>query len=881
MKENLFETAEQKRLDENAKKTTPLELWGPYLSERQWGTVREDYSANGDAWNYLTHDHARSKAYRWGEDGIAGISDYSQQLCFALTLWNHKDPILKERMFGLTNAEGNHGEDCKELYYFLENTPTHSYMRMLYKYPQASFPYEDLVLVNRQRGKTDPEYELLDTGVFENSRYFDVYTEYAKIDSTDIMIRITVINRGAELAELTVLPTLWFRNDWSFDPDAVKPGMHLANDKSGQSIIVNHPNLGKYNFYFIDHADEVLFTENETNLEKLYGVPNPHPYLKDAFHEVIVNGNTSLLKRKMEGTKAAPVYRFKISGLEKKEIYLRLSDTQVNGNPFENARQIFDQRREEGNEFGKCLVPLNADPDLAVILRQAIAGLLWSKQFFYYDVDVWLNGDKATPPPPAERFFGRNKDWGFLSNRDIILMPDTWEYPWYAAWDLAFHCIPMAFVDPKFAKHQMILLLREWYMNPMGQLPAYEWNFSDVNPPVHAWASLNIYRIEKTVHGRADIDFLKRVFQKLLINFTWWVNRKDKDGNNLFEGGFLGLDNIGVINRNEIPDGYTLEQVDGTSWMAMYALNMLDIALEIAKSDRTFEDVATKFYEHFVLISASLNETHLWNQEDEFFYDVLINQQGKFFPIKVRSAVGLSVLFGVSVISGETMSSLKDFERRTSWFKDSRKKKNRYLPNEERMEDQAVLLSLINRDKLEKILRVLLDENEFLAPGGVRGLSKYHLRHARHYSHDGKNFDITYDPGESTTDMFGGNSNWRGPIWLPINYLLIKALKKYYQFYGDHFKMEYPTGSGNWQNLRDISHEIAKRVISIFKKDDMGNRPVHRDHAEFYSRPENKELLLFYEYFHGDHSRGIGASHQTGWTALVAELINEDAWEWE
>jgi hypothetical protein len=880
MKKNIFQTEEQKRLDENEKRSTPLELWGPYLSERQWGTVREDYSANGDAWNYLSHDQSRSKAYRWGEDGIAGISDYNQYLCFALALWNHKDPILKERMFGLTNSEGNHGEDCKELYYFLENTPTHSYMRMLYKYPQAAFPYEELIKTNKQRGKLDSEFELLDTGIFEHNKYFDVYTEYAKTNSTDITVRIMVINRGTDTAELTVMPTLWFRNDWSFDPDAIKPIMQLSKNEFGQFISANHPHLDNYYLYF-NQAGDILFTENETNQEKLYGVPNPHPYVKDAFYEVIVNGKTDLLEGKTNGTKAAIIYRLKFNGLEKKEIYLRLSHTPILEAPLKDPEKIFEQRLQEGNDFGKCIVPINADPDLAIIMRQATAGLLWSKQFYYYEIEEWLRGDKATPPPPPERFFGRNNDWRSLINRDIILMPDTWEYPWYAAWDLAFHCIPMAFIDPSFAKHQMILLLREWYMNPMGQLPAYEWNFSDVNPPVHAWASLNIYRIEKTLHGRADVDFLKRVFQKLLINFTWWVNRKDKEGNNIFEGGFLGLDNIGVINRNEIPDGYTLEQVDGTSWMAMYALNMLDIALEIAKTDRTFEDVATKFYEHFVLISASMNEAHLWHQEDDFFYDVLINSTGKFFPIKVRSVVGLSVLFGVSVISGETMSLLKDFERRTKWFKDYRKKKDQYLPNEERKEDNALLLSLINRNKLEKLLRSMLDENEFLAPGGIRSLSKYHEEHPRHYSYAGINYDIAYDPAESTTNMFGGNSNWRGPVWLPINYLLIKALKKYHQFYGDEFKMEYPTGSGNLLNLREISHELAKRVISIFRKDENGNRPVHNDHAEFYSRPENKDLILFYEYFHGDSSRGVGATHQTGWTALVAELINDDAWEWE
>jgi Glycosyl hydrolase family 63 C-terminal domain len=880
MNEFLFHTEEQKRLEANSKKVIPLEQWGPYLSERQWGTVREDYSADGDAWNYFPHDHARSKAYRWGEDGIAGISDYNQYLCFALAVWNHRDPILKERLFGLTNKEGNHGEDCKELYYFLENTPTHSYMRMLYKYPHDAFPYEELVKVNAQRGKLEPEYELLDTGIFEHNRYFDIYAEYAKIDSSDIMIRITVINRGEETAELTVMPTLWCRNYWTYHP-LPKPVIYPDSNEHGQFLKADHPRLGDYYFYFSHSADKILFTENETNQERLYGEPNLQPYVKDAFHEVIVNGDTRLLSEKTEGTKAAIVYKLKVRGKDRQEIYFRLSAGEVTGAPLEEPNKIFEQRLHEVVDFAKCIAPASADRDLTVILRQAFAGLLWNKQFYYYDVDVWLSGDKLLPPPPAERLEGRNKDWAFLINRDIILMPDTWEYPWYAAWDLAFHCIPMAFVDPLFAKHQMILLLREWYMNPMGQLPAYEWNFSDVNPPVHAWASLNIYRIEKAVHGRADVNFLKRVFQKLLINFTWWVNRKDRDGNNIFEGGFLGLDNIGAIDRNDVPEGFTMEQVDGTSWMAMYALNMMDIALEIAKTDDTFEDVATKFYEHFVLISCSLNEAHLWSTEDEFFYDVLISTDKTVHPIQVRSVVGLSVLFGVSVISEETLSALKDFEKRTEWFRKYRTSRNMYMPNEERRDGQAILLSLVNRDKLEKILRVMLDENEFLAPGGIRSLSKFHEANPRDYIHNGKHFHIGYDPAESTSDMFGGNSNWRGPVWMPINYLLVKSLKKYHQFYGDQFKMEFPTGSGNWMNLGEISQQISNRIINMFRKDVMGKRPIHNNHAEFYSRPENMELVLFYEYFHGDSSRGMGASHQTGWTALVAELINDDAWEWE
>jgi hypothetical protein len=881
MKQELSQTAEQKRLDENATKRTPLELWGPYLSERQWGTVREDYSSNGDAWNYFSHDHSRSRAYRWGEDGIAGISDYNQLLCFAVAFWNHKDPILKERLFGLTNTEGNHGEDVKELYYFLDNTPTHSYMRMLYKYPHEAFPYRKLAEENGRRGKDDPEYELLDTGVFNEGRYFDIFTEYAKLNSEDIFIRITVFNHGPETASITVLPTLWYRNYWSFEDSSSKARMWLESNEFGSFIHSQHPELGEYFFYPDQALEAILFTENETNLDRLYEIPNQYPFVKDAFHQVIIDGKTELLNGNVVGSKTSPVYRLELGSLEKKEFYLRLSKNRVAGPPLIDAPGIFDLRINEMGEFYQSLSPNVTDPELREISRQAISGLLWSKQFYYYDVNLWLTGDEATNRQHPERLQGRNKEWNFLNNKDIILMPDTWEYPWYASWDLAFHCIPMAFVDSGFAKHQMTLLLREWYMSPMGQIPAYEWNFSDVNPPVHAWACLNIFRIEKTVHGRADIDFLKRVFQKLIINFTWWVNRKDKDGNNLFEGGFLGLDNIGVINRNEIPPGFMLEQVDGTSWMAMFALNMMDIALEIAVYDPTFEDVATKFYEHFVHISSSLNEAHLWHEGDSFFYDVLIDENGAISPIKVRSVVGLSVLFGVSVIPGETFAKLKDFERRTAWFKNYRTKRNQYLPNEERKENQEILLSLVSKNKLEKLLRTMLDEQEFLAPGGIRGLSKFHMENPREYFFGDSRHFIRYDPAESTTGMFGGNSNWRGPIWLPINYLIIKSLKKYHQFYGDDFKMEYPTGSGQWLNLGDISNELIKRIATIFRKDASGTRPVHYDHSEFYNRPENKDLILFYEYFHGDTSRGVGASHQTGWTALIVELINGNYWQWE
>jgi hypothetical protein len=872
--------AEQSRLDINAKKPVPLVKWGPYLSERQWGTVREDYSAEGDAWNYITHDHARSKAYRWGEDGIGGISDMNQNLCFALALWNGKDPILKERFFGLTNSEGNHGEDCKELYYYLDNTPTHYYMKMLYKYPQQEYPYEALININRGRGKSEPEFEILDTGIFNDNQYFDVYITYAKNSDEDILIEIEVVNRGKKATDITVIPTLWFTNRWACSDMETKPTIELQKSKkTWGAVVTNHEKLGRYNFYF-ETPDKTLFTENETNQERLYGVPDGTAYVKDAFHTVIVNGHSEILESKEDGTKFAPVYQVNIKGKANKKIRLRLSKEEVT-NPFEGVDAIFAQRLSEADEFFDKFAPPNATADVKTIQRQTFASLLWSKQYFHYDVERWLNGDPGLPPPPESRKSGRNKDWKYLKNEDIISMPDTWEYPWYAAWDLAFHCIPMSLIDPVFAKNQLLLVMREWYMNPAGQIPAYEWNFSDVNPPVHAWSALCVYRIEKTIKGTGDIEFLKRVFQKLLINFTWWVNRKDENDNNIFEGGFLGLDNIGVFNRNEIPKGALLEQVDGTSWMAMYALNMMDIALEIAVVDSSFEDVATKFYEHYVLIAESINEAKLWDEDEGFFYDLLSMPNGEGIPLKVHSTVGLSVLFAVSIIDFKKIEKLKDFKKRIEYFKNYRLKTGKYLPNEQVKEGENILISLVKKEKLVRILQKLLDENEFLAPGGIRAVSKFHEKNPYFINVAGGTYGIAYDPGESTSGMFGGNSNWRGPIWMPTNYLLIKALKKYYQYYGESLKLEYPTGSDNWLNLERISDALAKRVVTIFEKDAADKRPVHRDHSEFYSRPENKDLLLFYEYFHGDTGRGVGATHQTGWTAVVAELINDDAWEWE
>ena len=875
-------TAEQIRLDENAQKAVPIELWGPYLSERQWGTVREDYSANGDAWNHITHDHSRSKAYRWGEDGIAGISDVGQNLCFALALWNGKDPILKERIFGLNNSEGNHGEDAKELYYYLDNTPTHSYMKFLYKYPQKEFPYSDLLNTNRGRGKLDPEYELIDSGAFDDNKYFDVFVEYAKSEPEDIFIRIEIVNRGENEAEITLLPTLWFHNKWQSGDSKQKPLIKLhENAQSGQVVSASDELLGNYYFYF-PKSDDTLFTENETNIHKLYGVANYAPHVKDAFHDVIISGDNELLKDKTEGTKFAPVYKYTIPGGKSQVTNLRLRKDEIHTNPFENIDKVFVDRKKEAEEFFENFYPKDSTEDLKNIQRQAFASLLWSKQYYHYDVEKWLNGDPGLPAPPITRKFGRNINWKFLKNADIISMPDTWEYPWYAAWDLAFHCIPMAMIDPVFAKNQLIVITREWYMNPAGQLPAYEWNFSDVNPPVHAWAALCVYRIERKAKGEGDLVFLKRIFQKLLINFTWWVNRKDENGNNIFEGGFLGLDNIAVLDRsNALPQHSRLEQVDGTSWMAMYALNMMDIALEIAVFDKSFEDMATKFYEHFVLIAEALNEATLWDEKDSFFYDVLYMSDGSSIPLKVHSTVGLSVLLAVSIIDLKKLGTLNDFTKRVNWFNSYRIKTGKYLPNEQIKGEEDFLISLVNKEKLIKILQVLLNEDEFLSPGGIRAVSKYHKKHPYNINVAGVNYSIEYDPGESTSGMFGGNSNWRGPVWFPTNYLLVKALKRYHQFYGDTLKLEFPTGSGVMMDLNQISNELAKRLVSIFTKNENGDRPVHSDAKEFYSRSENRDLLLFYEYFHGDTSRGVGASHQTGWTAVVAELINDDEWEWD
>jgi Glycosyl hydrolase family 63 C-terminal domain len=866
--------SEQQRL-----KDRDWKKWGPYLSERQWGTVREDYSKHGEAWDYFPHDHARSRVYRWGEDGIAGISDDMQRICFAITLWNGKDPILKERLFGLTGTEGNHGEDVKELYYYLDNTPSHSYMKHLYKYPMEAFPYGDLLNTNRSRSKLEPEYELLDTGLFNEGKYFDVFTEYAKNNTEDLCIRITIHNRSDESAYIAVLPTLWLRNLWSFGLMQQKPSILRKEqfEKYGQ-VEINHELLGRYNLYF-ENPVRSLLTENETNTKRLYDQPNKTAFVKDSFHTAVQNHEYDWLTEKKEGTKFAPMYEYHIEPQHSVTIKLRLSKQDIQNMPFDrNFDDLFSSRIKEADEFYRDISKTNSK-DRFNIQRQAFAGMLWSKQYFNIDIPKWLNGDKGQVAPSEARKTGRNHQWHSLNNEDVISMPDKWEYPWYAAWDLAFHCVPLSMVDPQFAKDQLILFLREWYMHPNGQLPAYEWSFGDVNPPVHAWSCMQVYKNEKARTGKGDIDFLEKVFQKLLINFTWWVNRKDHKGNNVFEGGFLGLDNIGVFDRSSaIPGGGVLEQADGTSWMAMYCLNMLEMALEISQHNPNYEDVTTKFFEHFVYIAESLNRigenwTGSWDDEEGFFYDVLAMPDGRYIPVKVRSLVGLSTLFAVLVLKKDLLEKLPDFHKRLKWFQQYREDNGQYLVIEELNDHDDILLSLVPRQRLEKLLNALLDEKEFLSPGGIRAISKLHET-PYSVNINGMEFGLNYEPAEGTTNLFGGNSNWRGPVWMPMNYLLVLALQQYCDYYNQDFQVAFPTGSGNKMTLHSISNEIGKRLILTFEKDEQGKRPVNGNESIYQQDPHFKDLVLFYEYFHGDNARGVGASHQTGWTGVVAELIN-------
>ena len=862
--------SEAQRLADNAVNDIPLERWGSYLSERQWGTVREDYSENGDAWTYFPHEHARSRSYMWGEDGIAGICDRTQDICFAIAMWNGKDPILKERLFGLGNHEGNHGEDVKELYYHLDNLPTHYYMQYLYKYPQAEFPYNDLIGKNKARNKQEAEYEILDTGVFDNNKYFDVFITYAKTDSEDISVKIEVVNRSTEEASLTLMPTIWFYNRWHYGGLKTHPSLKLISENC---VRAEHERTGTYYFYY-EKAADALFTDNETNTKKLFGTPNERAFVKDAFHDAIISGkNRNLLRDRKEGTKFSPVYDLKILAGQRETVLLRISD-KVLQDPFEDGLYIFEKRKKEADEFYNSIIK-QENTDLALVQRRAFAGLLWSKQFYHLDVERWLNKSDGINPVSEKRLKGRNCKWTNLKNQDVISMPDKWEYPWYAGWDSAFHAISMSLVDPVFAKNQMLLIMREWYMNPEGQLPAYEWDFGDVNPPVHAFAALEIYHTEKKHTGKEDIFFLKKIFQKLIINFTWWVNRKDANGNNIFEGGFLGLDNISLFNRNiPLDPNVVLEQTDGTAWMGMYALNMMDIAIEIANHDVSFEDMATKFYEHFVIISAALNELGLWDEKDHFFYDVLSVTGCEPSPLRVRSVVGLTPLFAVSVIELQETDKLTDFKKRMKWYREYRKAKNKYLPGEEKHAGQDMILSLIHKEKLATLLKVFLNEKEFLSPGGLRSLSAFYANNPYSVTINQTEYSIQYDPADSTSGLYGGNSNWRGPVWMPINYLFIMALKKYGSFHGDALKVEYPAGSGHSFNLNEIAKMITERIIAVFKKDEKGERPVFGEYNSFYKN-EGNDLVLFHEYFHGDTLKGLGASHQTGWTALLLNLIED------
>lgn len=882
----MVSTAEHQRLESYRSQKSKWKKWGPYLSDRAWGTVREDYSEEGNVWEHFSYDMARSRVYRWNEDGIGGISDRNQRICFALSLWNGKDPFLKERMFGLAGPEGNHGEDVKEYYFHLDNTPTHSYMEMLYKYPQNEFPYQRLKEENQKRGYGQPELELIGTGVFDEDRYFDVTIEYAKADEEDILIRYTLQNRARENAECYVLPTLWFRNTWRWGYGEIgptgdekgQPRLNKAAKKSGTSTIeVLHPVEGTY-FLYCDEAPELIFTENETNKEKLYKCPNDTHYVKDAFHRYIVSSEKSAVNPQEVGTKAAAVYRKTLGAGVKTTIRLRLTKQAIDL-PFKEFDAIFEKRKKEADEFYAALQPAGLKADLKSIQRKALAGLLWNKQFYYLDIEQWYKGD---PSRPANRKHSRNRDWSHLTSFDIFSMPDKWEYPYFCSWDTSFHCIPMSLIDPDFSKRQIELLTREWYLHPNGQLPAYEWNFSDVNPPVLAWSAWRAYKIDGKMSGKPDRDFLKGIFNKLLLNFTWWVNRKDEEGNNVFQGGFLGLDNISVFDRSKpLPTGGHIDQSDGTAWMAFYCILMLRISLHLSLEEPVYQDIATKFFEHFLRIAAAMSNCggqghSLWNREDGFFYDALHLPDDRIIPLKVRSLVGLLPLLAVETLEPEAMEKLKTFSRRMDWFVSKRSEvmvnlQCVYHPGVQ----QRRLLSILTEDRLISILKYLFDENEFLSEYGIRSISKYHLEHPYTLQVNGMQHVIGYIPGESDSGLFGGNSNWRGPIWFPINFLIIESLQKFHHYYGDALKVEFPTGSGRQMNLWDISIELSKRLISLFERDGEGKRPIYDGVSKFQEDPHFRDLILFNEYYHGDTGAGLGASHQTGWTALVAKLIQQ------
>ena len=865
-------TAEHQRLEHERQGFEHWKRWGPYLSDRAWGTVREDYSEHGTAWEAFPHDHARSRAYRWNEDGLMGVSDHHGRLCLALALWNDVDPILKERLFGLTGNEGNHGEDVKEAYFYLESTPTHSYMRGLYKYPQREFPYSRLVEENRRRGRDEPEFELFDTGVFDQDRYWDIEVEYAKAGPDDLLMRVTAHNRGPETAALHLLPTLWFRNTWSWGhPGAVR---HTIQHDDTHVLRADHPELGAWRLYFEDGAD-ALFCENETNFSRLYGQPNHSSTVKDGINDLVIHGRLDAANR-VDGSKAALWHQLSVPPGASKTVRVRLSNTRLE-RAFDDFDMTFERRKLESDEFHATLEPEGLSNDERLVQRQAFAGMLFSKQFYHYDVQQWLEGDPAGPPPPESRKLGRNRDWATLNNADVISMPDKWEYPWYAAWDLAFHTIPLALLDPEFAKKQLLLMTREWYQHPNGQLPAYEWAFSDVNPPVHAWAAWRVYKIEQKHSGRADRGFLERIFHKLLLNFTWWVNRKDAEGNNVFQGGFLGLDNISVFDRNQpLPGGGQLEQSDGTAWMGMFCLNMLKIALELAHENPAYEDIATKFFEHFLYIASSLNNLGLWDDMDEFYYDVLRMPDGHAERLRVRSMVGLIPLLAVETLEPDDLERFPTFHSRLTWFLEHRPDLaslvSRWM---EPGGGNRHLLALARGHRMKRVLARMLDETEFLSGYGVRALSRHHLEHPYEFHADGQTHRIAYEPAESRSGLFGGNSNWRGPIWFPINYLLIESLQKYHHYYTDDFKVECPTGSGRYLTLREVADELSKRLIGIFTKDRLDRRAVFGGNEVFQRDPHWRDLVPFHEYFNGDDGAGVGASHQTGWTGLVAKLLHQ------
>lgn len=870
------QSAEHARLAQCAPHDLAWKKWGPYLSERQWGTVREDYSPRSDPWSYFPHDHARSRVYRWGEDGLAGFSDYEQRLCLSLALWNGRDPILKERLFGLTNEEGNHGEDVKELYYYLDATPAHSYLKMLYKYPQNEYPYAQLVNESCRRGLNEPEYELIDTGVLADNRYFDVFVEYAQADVDDLLMRVTIHNRGPQTASLHVLPQLFFRNTWRWRNGAAKPSMAMDDGH----VVATHDQLGAYQWY-VDEIEqaEFLFTDNETNTQRLYGSANAG-YVKDAFHERVVNANAAAVSPALNGTKAAAWYQLDIPAGGSVQVRTRLAK-QMHAHAFADFDAIFAARLREADEFYEEIQRDLADADRRLVQRQAFAGMIWSKQFFYFDVPEWLNGDETQIAPPAARRRGRNWEWAHLNNADVISMPDKWEYPWYAAWDLAFHAIPLALIDPQFAKEQLVLLTREWYMHPNGQIPAYEWAFGDVNPPVHAWASWRVFQIDRKQRGDdGDLKFLERAFHKLLLNFTWWVNRKDAEGRNVFQGGFLGLDNIGVFDRSAtLPTGGHIDQADGTSWMAMYALNLMRIALELAQHNNVYEDVATKFLEHFLHIAQAMNNIGeggigLWDEHDKFFYDVLHTPDGRTTPLKVRSMVGLIPLFAVETLEPELLARVPEFAARLEWFLSYRPDLAQLVSHwDQPGRGKRRLLSLLRGHRMKRLLARMLDENEFLSDFGVRAISKVHEREPYVFTVDGADLTVRYLPAESDSGLFGGNSNWRGPIWFPVNYLIIESLQKFHHYYGDDFRIECPTGSGRLRTIEQIADEIAGRLERLFLKDEHGLRPALSQYPQLQNDPHFRDYVLFHEYFHGDNGRGVGAAHQTGWTGLVAKLL--------